>query len=236
MSAPRIPAVALGGLLLWGASLAWAASTAPPPVAAQPGVTTGAAVQATPAAPAGDDEDVVTEDGELGDFDGVERETDASMDCPQLDAELQSLARDFARLPPQPDWAAIADDMRPANPYVVGAGHMLASAALSRVPVVGGLLAAASERPPGTAARQARQMAQIQQAQQTSIAYALLHARRARLTQMFRARGCKVSDFDPPPVLEGGVPAASADAPGAPVATPQAAGQAAASAADDQSK
>jgi hypothetical protein len=139
----------------------------------------------------------------LGRYYGIVRDNDADLDCPQLNAELQSLGAGISHLPPQPDWAALSDEMRPrVNPNVVGAGHMVASAALSRVPVVGGLLAAVSERPPGTDARIAGRMARFQQAQQVSISHAVLHARRARVSALFRNRGCRVADFDPPPELE----------------------------------
>lgn len=205
MHAPRIPVAALGGLLLFAASPAWGRA-GPPQAGAQAGAATestapaNSALSAIPPPPTGVQAMDATA---ISRYYGIVRDNDAQLDCPQLNTELQSLASDIAKLPPQPDWAALSDEMRPSvNPNVIGAGHMVASAVLSRVPVIGGVLAAVSERPPGTDARMARRFAQLQQAQQVSIAHSVLHARRARLTQLFQARACKLSDFDPPPVLE----------------------------------
>ena len=218
MHAPRIPVAVLGGSLLFAASLAWG-SAGPPRAGVQPVAAGAAAAADSPAAPVIPPVPTgaqAMDPAALGRYYGIVRDGDAALDCPQLNAELQSLAADIAKLPPQPDWAALADEARPSvNPNVIGAGHMVASAVLSRVPVVGGILAAVSEHPPGTNAREARRFARFQQAQRTSISHAVLHARRARVTQLFQARACQVSDFNPPPVLEdtGAAAANSASAP-----------------------
>jgi hypothetical protein len=214
MPASRNAAVALGGLMLLSITSAW--GRAGPPAGVAPAATDRVTTAVIPPLPA----DAQTMDpAAFGRYYGIVRDNDADLDCPQLNAELQSLGTEIAHLPPQPDWAALSDEMRPkVNPNVAGAGHMVASAALSRVPLVGGLLAAVSERPPWTAARNADRMARFQQAQQASMSHAVLHARRARVTGLFRDRGCRVADFDPPPQLE--EPAAPVDTGNAAAASP----------------
>jgi hypothetical protein len=136
----------------------------------------------------------------------VARMTDSDLSCEQLYAESGVIEQRIARMPQPADpmelSARMQQDMMAGIEKQQNAmrARSVASGVLSMVPGVGGLAASAlapkGGMPSGMDEQMSRYMQEVQQMQLQMRALAEQKARMAHVTNLFLARGCKVSTLD----------------------------------------